>query len=241
MKAFFATASLCGLMFAGAAGAQTTVITFDNGWEGFNSMGNAWIKDSGGNPGAHARTVIHNFGTEWWTDTNPAFIGDFSGYQSMTISIDVKVESIMFFGQHVPRNLILDLRSFSHGQGGYQYSSVWYNLGTMTTGMPWTTFSVTFDPNSADMPAGWGGTGDEDPNTFEPVLPANLTFADILQSVEQLAFTTFEPGWFYGFTDFDIRVDNIRIELVSVPAPGALAVLVGFGLMPRRRRRACGG
>jgi hypothetical protein len=238
MNAAFAALAVSATISASAmAGVQSTVINFDNGWEGFAGYGNSFIENSGGNPGNHAHTIHNNFGIEWWTQSNSAFVGDFSQYSSVTISIDVKVESIIFFGSQVTRNLILDMRSFSLGQNGYPYSSVWYNLGEMAAGPNWLTYSVTFDPNSQVMPAGWGGTGAEDPGTFEPILPKNLTFADVMQNVQELAFTTYEPGWFYGFTDFDIRVDNIRIDVVPIPAPAGLALLAIGGLRPMRRRR----
>lgn len=237
MRAFVAATCLCGLTAPALAGAQTTHITFDSGWEGFNGYGQSSIQPTGGNPGAHVQTIHNNFGIEWFTQTNPAFTGDFSAYQSITVSIDVKVDLISFFGTPVTRNLILDLRSFSLGQNGYPWSSVWYNLGSLQTGQDWTTYTVTFDPNALVMPSGWGGTGAEDPNTFEPVLPANLTFADVLADVEEFSFTTYEPGYFYGFTDFDVNIDNIRIDVVPVPAPGALALLAcAAGIGPRRRR-----
>ena len=36
-----------------------------------------------------------------------------------------------------------------------------------------------------------------------------------------MRITTFEPGFFYGFTVFDIRVDNVRLELTA-PCAGDL-------------------
>ena len=33
----------------------------------------------------------------------------------------------------------------------------------------------------------------------------------MLRNVDEVAFTTFVPGYFYGFTNFDIQVDNIHI------------------------------
>lgn len=241
MRIMLASAAILAMTAAAAGGVETTVVTFDNGWEGWNGTqgpgGSSGILPTGGNPGAHARTVFNNFGIEWWTNTNTAFVGDLTRYQSVTISIDVKVEGIWFFGSPVSRNLILDFRSFSLGQNGYPWSSVWFNLATMQGGQDWATYSVTFDPNALALPAGWGGYGDEDPNTFEPVLPANLTYADVMANVEQLAFTTYEPGWFYGFTDFDIRIDNIRIEGTLIPSPAAMPVLLAglFGVSRRRR------
>ena len=75
---------------------------------------------------------------------------------------------------------------------------------------------MQFDPTQTDLPQGWGGSGDEDPNTFEPILPADRTFADVLAGVDEVVFTTFVPGFFYGFTNFDLQVDNVSVR--SVPA-----------------------
>lgn len=221
-----------------ACPAGAAVVTFDNGTEGWLVPGGTGIEAVGGNPGNHLHTVFNNFGIEFRNDSNPAFIGDYTQYSSITLSVDVRVESIMFFGQPVPRDLVVDLRSFSLGQGGYPYSSVWYTMTTMQSGQDWATYSVTIDnPASATLPAGWGGTGAEHPTTFEPMLPANLTFADVLADVEEIAFSTYVPGFVFGFTDFDIRVDNIRIETTPIPAPGALALLACAALTGRGRRR----
>lgn len=241
MRTILATAALASLTAAAAANTHSSVVTFDNGWEGWNGTqgpgGFSEIVPNGGNPGAHAHTVFNNFGIEWWTDTNQDFLGDYTQYSSVTLSIDVKVEDISFFGTPAPRNLILDMRNFTEAQDGYPWASAWYNLGTMESGMDWTTFSVTFDPNSNTLPSGWGGSGAEDPDTFEPMLPDGVTFTDILSRVEELAFTTYEPGWMYGFTDFDIRIDNISIEATLIPAPGAALALIGL-FAARSRRRA---
>ena len=84
---------------------------------------------------------------------------------------------------------------------------------------------------------GWGGTGAEDPVTYEPILPPGVTFADVLAGVDRMVFTTLQPGFFYGFTDFDLRIDNITaIREAPDPAdldgngsvgPSDLAILLG--------------
>ena len=91
-------------------------------------------------------------------------------------------------------------------------SSVGLLLGVLQAGPEWGSFSVTFTPDSQELPAGWGGYGAEDPKTYEPILPEGITFADVMASVDEVAFTTFEPGWFFGATIFDVRIDNLRIE-----------------------------
>jgi len=238
------TLILVGALSVVGSNAGAVVVNFDNGNEGWfgpeGPGGTSGIENSGGNPGNHLHTVFNNFGIEFTNNTNAAFLGDYTQYSSVTLSIDVRTESIQFFGQNVSRELIVDLRSFSLAQGGYPWASTWYTMTTMTTmatGQDWATYSVTINnPASATLPAGWGGSGAEDPNTFEPMLPAGVTFADVLADVDEISFSTFVPGFFYGFTDFDIRVDNIRIETTPIPAPGALAVLGLAGLCGRRRR-----
>ncbi len=90
------------------------------------------------------------------------------------------------------------------------------------------------DPNATDMPAGWGGYGDEDPNTYEPKLPDGVTFADILAGYDEIVFTTFEPGYFFSDSDFEVRLDNLFIS--TVPAPASVTLL-GLGALVSRRRR----
>ena len=77
-----------------------------------------------------------------------------------------------------------------------------------------------------------------------PALPPDRSFANVLASVDEIAFTTFVPGYFYGWTGYDVVVDNISIDSGSaadVPEPGSLAMLAGgLGMLglARRRRKA---
>jgi hypothetical protein len=97
-------------------------------------------------------------------------------------------------------------------------------------------YSVTIDdPNSDILPPGWGGFGAEDPDTFEPILPEGVTFADVLSGVDEIAFTTIQPGFFFSFDDYDVTLDNITIS--TIPAPGSAVLLGAGGLFAARRRR----
>jgi hypothetical protein len=233
MKCIFVT-TLAACLTAAATADVNHVVTFDNGWEGWTGSGGT-IVQSGGNPGAHAHTQLSNFGIDYQTSSNQAFLGDYTQYSSVTLSIDVKVNQINFFGTLVSRDLVLDLRSFSLGQDGYPWSSAWIILGELPgTGSDWTTYSITFDPNA--LGNGWGGTGDENPSA-EPQLPENLTFADIMANVEAVSFSTYTPGFVYSVnTFFDLQVDNIRIEASMIPAPGAALALFALAGLQRRRR-----
>ena len=198
------------LLLTTQASAQSTVVTLENGPEGWD--GNAPIEPTGGNPGANAHFLIESFGIRYSTESHPAFIGNMTLSPSITVGVDAVADSITYLGNEVSRDVVVEFRSRALAQNGYPWTSVWFNLGTIAAGTPWQSLSVTVTPNSATLPAGWGGYGDEDPNTFEPRLPPGVTFADVMATVDEVEFTTFVPGMFYGFTIFDARFDNFRIE-----------------------------
>lgn len=222
-------------------GAQTTVVDFSNGTQGWTTNVNSWIDDTVGNGAPAYRTqMIDTFGLTWRNTENQAFLGAFQPGRSVTISLDIEALSIQYLGNEVSRNLVVELRDYDNTSGGYPYTSVWFNLGTFSAALGLQHFSVTIDDTSAiALPAGWGGYGEED--AFgNPVLPDGRTFANVLAGVDEFVFTTYVPGYFYGFTNYDVIVDNISIS--AVPEPSVLA-LHGAGLilvagLVRRRRNA---
>lgn len=221
--------------------AGATVVTFDNGAEGWSIQNAVTIAPNGGNPGAYlSHFQIDTFGVNIANTTSPEFIGDYGAKGPVTLGLDVQVTRIWdFFIGDLSRDLVVELRNYDLAQGGYPWSSVWYNLGTLSSGMPWTSLSVDIlDPTSATLPPGWGGYGDEDPNTFEPILPAGVTFADVLAGVDEVVFTSYVPGYFFGFHNWDFGVDNIRINPVPEPSAWLLGVLstLAFGLLGPKRR-----
>jgi len=219
-------AAALGLLgVACAAQAQTTTVTFDAGAEGWvgpaGPGGSTGIVTTGGNPGANMRTVFNNFGISFVNSSNPAFRGDFTTADSVTISIDVRVENISFFGSPVSRPWVLELRDTTNPPPGYGWKSVWFLFGPISQANSgtWRNFSVTFDPNATALPAGWGGYGAETPNA-EPILPPGTNFRDVLAGVDAMAFTTLQPGFVFGFTDFTVRLDNIRVTRTVAAVPG---------------------
>ena len=234
--------STIAFVAAGALAAATTAAgvttTFDSGTEGWSVSGRTDISQTGGNPGAHLdNQLIDVFGADIRNDSNPDFIGDLSRYGIIEFSIDIKINSIRssFGSGEVPRDFGLALTDFDSVQPPV---GVFFPLGTLdaTVNNQWTTYSIVLqNPLAADLPAGWIGFGDEDPDTFEPILPADRTFASVLQNVDQMSFTTFVPGFFFGFTNFDIQVDNPTIR--TVPAPAATLPLAIAAIAATRRRR----
>lgn len=216
-----ASAAIAAALLAGTvatADTTTTIVTFSQGAEGWSGtgMGNSVIKPSGGNPGAHLHGIfVDFFGITYFNDS-PPWVDDFSQYDSVSVSCDVLVESITFFGQEVSRNWVLEFRDLDDPPVGYPWVAVWTVMGQISAGDTWDTLSVTIDdPSSAELPPGWGGSGAEDPNTFEPILPPGRTFADVLANADRIVLTSLQQGVVYGFTNFDIRLDNITLVTVA--------------------------
>ena len=82
-------------------------------------------------------------------------------------------------------------------------AGLWFPLGVISLEdtPDWTTLSVNVeDPTQTELPPGVIGRGDEDPDTFEPILPDGATFASVLAGVDEFQVTTFKPGFFFGAT-----------------------------------------
>lgn len=216
------------------------ITTFDSGTEGWSVSGRDDIAQTG-NPGAGLDVdVIEVFGADIRNTDNPAFQGDYTRFNApIELTVDIKVNSINspFNPAQVDRELIVEIRDNTN-TNGYPYTSVYYSLGVLdaTVNSDWTTYSVIIDdPSSLALPAGWRGTGGEDPVTFEPILEPGRTFASVLESVDSLHFTTLVPGFFYGFTNFDLQVDNVGFRVIPAPASAGLLGLAGLAAVRRRR------
>lgn len=221
MRALHAPISLCFVLFlaccpmASPAWAQTTIVSFDNGAQGW--LGGT-VEASGGNPGATMRIQTIDFGMTLINGTNSAFIGNLAANDSLSIGLDVRADSISQGGDEFTRNLLVEFRSHALAPTGYPWASVWYVFGPIQADTQWSSFDVTVDdPASTAMPPGWGGYGAEDPVTFEPILPPGVTFADVMANVDEVAFTTLQPGYFYIDLFFNVRMDNLRISRIPLP------------------------
>jgi hypothetical protein len=235
------TALLASLaLAAGTAWAgDTTVVTFENGdqggWTGPQGIGGGTSIDvDDGTPAPSLRTIFNNFGITFRSNDNPAWSQDFSGFETVTFSVDTKVRDVSFVGSPVTRPWLIELRDYDAAQGGFPWSSVWFKFDEISAAAygEWTNFSVTIEETqSTELPSGWRGFGAEDPDTFAPILPDGVTFADILAGVDEVVYTTLEPGFFFGFTDFDVSLDNITVTTVSGGGCNAADVAEPFGVL----------
>lgn len=236
-----AVTALCS--WSGAAlAASSTVVGFDGGTDG-GFTGNAYYESVGGNPLGNAHFLIENFGIELRTGgigetSNPDFLGDYSAFGAVAFGVDVKVISLAFGGSQIAREIGITLIDRDI-QGPDGASGVFFLLDYISraTHGDWTTLSVSIDdPRQSELPPGWIGFGDYDPVTFAPLLPEGATFATVLAGVDEFRLTSFQPGYFYGFTDFNVRVDNLYLSVTPVPVPGALLLFVS-GLVALLRSR----
>jgi hypothetical protein len=220
----------------------TTTADFSHGvdgWEGAANMPTSAVDTSpNGTPAMHTDATL-DF-TQYWNDTNAAFIGNYAQYASVTISIDVMVGHITTLtGMPVARDFALELRDYDKASTMAPYSSVWFKLGEIGDGNPsMQRFSVTFDPRTSALPAGWNAYGEYGADGM-PALPAAQTFQRLLTDVDQILFTTAPPGMTSGELHYDMHVDNISISTVSaVPEADTWAMLVaGIGLVGALARR----
>jgi hypothetical protein len=206
---------LLSVVSAVASAAPATTVTFSKGTEGWTGVGDgqggSWIDTAGGrkdNATYHTQ-IAETFGLNWVTRTNQAFVGNYGAARSVTLEIDVKVNSIVFEGIEVPRHMVVELRDYTNPYGNMPFTSVWFDLGEISSASPgWQHMSVTIpDTRATTLPKGWGGYG-----SGEVSLPPGRTFADVLANVQEAVFTTFVPGYFYGYTNYDVEVDNIAIK-----------------------------
>ena len=203
-------------------------VTFAEEFEGFDGgsdggfIGNFVFEEFGGNPDGNAHI---NAGGPFFFPSlrtggigepmNPIFLGDFSGFAQVTFGFDIRVDSITNFnGVEIGRPFgIMLIDRDSQGPSGS--AGVFFETQFLAASIQddWTTYTAIIDdPTSATLPPGWIGFGDEDPMTFEPVLPAGATFATVLASVDEFRLTGAVPGFFFNNAFFDVRIDNISVK-----------------------------
>ncbi|XVJ59379.1 MAG: hypothetical protein HEQ23_08230 [Tepidisphaera sp.] len=216
---------------AGAARADENILflDFEDGEaSGWTANGIATIFDSDGNPGRYMGVPLADFFGVTLSAREDAsrVYGDLRRYVvgggSLRISVDVRVFALVdFAGEPIdPTNYPLVLQFWNYdipSDGIVSVYTIGPSLPPVEAGWTRVTFDIP-DPTGLALPAGWGGTGAEDPVTFEPELPAGVTYADVLGAfgagVGQVDITTFVPGFFYGFNFWQVGWDNLSIDVI---------------------------
>lgn len=202
---------------------------FDGGSDG-GFIGNFVFETSDGNPGGNAR--INAGGPFFFPSlrtggidepTNELFLGDLSGFAKIEFEFDVRVDMLQSFtGNEIvrPFGIMLIDRDIvgPSGPSGVFFETQFWSAAVLDD---WTTCSVTIDDPTMDgLPPGWIGFGDENPATFEPILPPGATFATVLASVDEFRLTGAVPGFFFNNAFFDARIDNISVNTTKACLAG---------------------
>lgn len=228
---------------------EPTVVTFDNGVEGWQPGGDCGtIYPDGGHPGAYWNVASRICGTNdlilqgWFFLTNrsnPAFIGDYTAKGPVRLTVDIDVTDYTYYWFNSPveeyRQLVVEFVDYDHPytdpDTGYSwpYTSVIYPAGYLPNrDAGWKTFTIDIpDPSASEVPEGWiGFGGPEDPVTYMPQLPPGRTFADVMADVDEIQFHNIEPGYFYEYAFvYDVNFDNITIKELPQSCEGREATV----------------
>lgn len=137
------------------------------------------------------------------------------------VAVDIRVFSLFnFFEQPMnPGDFPMALQLMNPGNPNDPLDDV--SVYVVGFGMPtidegWVRYNFEIPvPQGGELPAGWGGTGAEDPTTFEPQLPAGWTYEQVIQNVQTAQITTIIPGFFYASAFWSVGFDNLTVSLVS--------------------------
>ncbi|MEE2939252.1 MAG: hypothetical protein VX460_02585 [Planctomycetota bacterium] len=211
----------CAATLTAAAAPQSAIsVGFDGGSTG-DFTGNFFFEAAGGNPDGNAHILLSTWFPSLTTGApgqpaNAAFLGDYTQFARVTLSMDVRVDALRSPFTNLPIERSLGIALVDRDASGPSgLAGVFFELAVLSeSAQPdWTALAVTIDDTGAtSLPAGWIGFGAEDPSTFEPILPPGSTFTSVLASVDELWITGAVPGFFFSNAVFDARIDNVALE-----------------------------
>lgn len=218
----------CAGISAGAGAQTVSTCDFETARGPWLVNGNETLVNDGNGP--TGQYIVLPDGDFWGVtlssdQTSTGLTGDITRHgAALRVSFDIRTFRFdNFFGEPIDPNsrpLILHLHDRGDPNDFSDDAGVWIS----TTAIPatedgWQRREFTIPlPVGGEMPAGWGGTGGEDPVTFEPTLPPGRTYASVLASVDEVEISTFQPGYFYTFCFWHIGFDNVLVEQIGAPS-----------------------
>ncbi len=174
------------------------------------------IETSGGNPGAYLHSTceglncLDTFAPELRTELGvpSVFNGDYRARAVSALGVDLAVLDVDF--SSLGRPLTLILRNDSGTPGDFGDDVVVYRLGSRNVPQPngrWRRYDFRVPSASLTLPAGWQvfqGTGNDDAD-----------WNTVIQDVDQASFFFGDPQFFFIFQQWELGVDNVRIQLAG--------------------------
>ena len=212
-------ASLAGWALAPVSAQVVVSEDFESGAGGWLVNGQPTLVASGGNPGGYLGLPLGDFWgvTLRCEEVGHAVTGDLTRHGGpLTFSFDVNIFQLNnFFGSPIDPGLfplVIEFVDYPAPGSPDPMVSV-YHVGP---GLPpagtWGAFVYEVpDPTQTALPPGWGGTGAEDPITFEPILPPNRTYRSVMENVDEVRMTTMVPGFFYISNFWEAGFDNLKV------------------------------
>lgn len=224
MKKALSIASVAlALFLAGAATAQPYLFEdFEQpgDYQGWTVNGQQMIFPGGYGGGNFMGVPYLDFwGITLANETAPELLGDLTrhGGEYLSLELSVRVSRFdNFFGEPMDpslRPLVLQLIDVGNSSDPADDVSVYFvGEGCPRQGEQWRTrrFRIPLYGHEA-LPAGWSGTGDEDPTTFEPRLPPGRTYGSVIRSVDRAQVTTLQPGYFYAPSFWEAGFDSVLV------------------------------
>ena len=172
------------------------------------------IAVSGGNPGRWLRNAVLNTFVPSVSTRARLFTGDFVARGARAFRLDAQTVSATFGVQERPFTLILT--TFNGQPSDPDAWDYVYFRGPLVpqAGEGWRSYTYLIPSRfGGELPAGWNGGYSGDPENLRP----GVVWRDILSAVDEVRVLWGDPTFFYIGQQFDLGVDNVRIDYVTRP------------------------
>jgi len=198
------------------------VASFSSGYEGWEGDGISVVDYAAGNP-LPSLALRNDMWFAEFSTRSPAWMQVLKTGRRVVVSVDVHTRDILYLGAQVERPLQVEFRDYTTPNFPYPYTSVSATIGTIKRDpnpKRWNHLEIEIaDTQTSALPVGWTGFGAEDAQG-NPVLPEGRTFANVLANATEIALTTKRPGYVSGFLQWDVSIDNVRVQAYDLRTSG---------------------